>query len=274
MTILTASFSLVFADYQTQVTHWLATAGEDHMSPVGMFMAADVIVKTVMLILIVASVLVWAIFAARLILLIAARIRLRRNYRVLDRAGHLDRNGPFRKGGGVVGAMVRVAMSEITASQGADRAGIKERTDSALSRIEAGAGRGMQRGTALLAITGSSAPFIGLFGTVWGIMNSFVSIAETNTTNLAVVAPGIAEALLATAMGLVAAIPAVIFFNLLARFNGAYKAMLADASALVSRHLSRDLDLAAMTPQAEPEAAIAVDTPAPVVATPALQAAE
>lgn len=222
---------------------WLATAGQDHMSPVGMFMAADIIVKAVMVTLIVSSVLVWAIFVTRLVLLIAARNRLKRNYRALERFGSLIDAARFKKRHGVVGAMVRAAQAEVAASKGGEKQGIKDRAESAVTRIEAGAGRSMQRGTALLAITGSSAPFIGLFGTVWGIMNSFVSIAETNTTNLAVVAPGIAEALLATAMGLVAAIPAVIFFNLLARFNAGYKAMLADTSALVSRHLSRDLDL-------------------------------
>lgn len=100
-------------------------------------------------------------------------------------------------------------------------------------------------GTGILANIGSTAPFVGLFGTVWGIMNSFISISESNTTNLAVVAPGIAEALLATAIGLVAAIPAVIFYNLIARGLGGYKVMLADAAALVERTLSRDLDFAA-----------------------------
>lgn len=243
MDFLPEMITAPIAPYVDEITAWLATAGEDHMSPVGMFMAADIIVKAVMLTLIVASVLVWAIFAARLVLLIAARSRLKRNYRALERFGSLIGAARFKKRHGVVGAMVRVAQAEIAASEGGEKQGIKDRTDSAITRIEAAAGRSMQRGTALLAITGSSAPFIGLFGTVWGIMNSFVSIAETNMTNLAVVAPGIAEALLATAMGLVAAIPAVIFFNLLARFNAGYKAMLADTSALVSRHLSRDLDL-------------------------------
>ena len=83
-------------------------------------------------------------------------------------------------------------------------------------------------------------------------MNSFISISESNTTNLAIVAPGIAEALLATAIGLVAAIPAVIFYNILARGMGGYKVMLADAGALVERTLSRDLDLATKDESAKP----------------------
>jgi biopolymer transport protein ExbB len=142
--------------------------------------------------------------------------------------------------------MVQAAVRERdrSVSAGLDKAGIKERVSSELARIEAGAARSMMSGTGILANIGSTAPFVGLFGTVWGIMNSFISISESNTTNLAVVAPGIAEALLATAIGLVAAIPAVIFYNLIARGLGGYKVMLADVAALVERTLSRDLDLA------------------------------
>jgi biopolymer transport protein ExbB len=100
----------------------------------------------------------------------------------------------------------------------------------------------MTRGTGVLATIGATGPFVGLFGTVWGIMNSFIGIAKTNTTNLAVVAPGIAEALLATAIGLVAAIPAVVIYNVFSRSIQGYRALLGDASAEVLRHLSRDLD--------------------------------
>ena len=87
----------------------------------------------------------------------------------------------------------------------------------------------MNKGTGLLATIGSTAPFVGLFGTVWGIMNSFIGISKAQTTNLAVVAPGIAEALLATAIGLFAAIPAVIIYNQFARWIGGYKGLLGDA---------------------------------------------
>ena len=97
----------------------------------------------------------------------------------------------------------------------------------------------------LLASIGSVSPYIGLFGTVWGIMNSFIGIAQTQTTNLAVVAPGIAEALLATAIGLVAAIPAVVIYNVFARQIGGFKAMLGDVAAQVLLLQSRDLDLEA-----------------------------
>ena len=100
----------------------------------------------------------------------------------------------------------------------------------------------MSRGTGILATIGATAPFIGLFGTVWGIMNSFIGISKAQTTNLAVVAPGIAEALLATAIGLVAAIPAVVLYNMLARYTARCRALIGDAAASVLRLLSRDLE--------------------------------
>jgi biopolymer transport protein ExbB len=89
---------------------------------------------------------------------------------------------------------------------------------------------------------GTTAPFVGLFGTVWGIMNSFIGISKSHTTNLAVVAPGIAEALLATALGLAAAIPAVIIYNMFSRSIAGYRALTGDISAEVLRLVSRDLD--------------------------------
>jgi hypothetical protein len=104
------------------------------------------------------------------------------------------------------------------------------------------------RGTGVLATIGATAPFVGLFDTVWGIMNSFIGISKSHTTNLAVVAPGIAEALLATALGLAAAIPAVVIYNVFARSIAGYRAALGDAAAAVLRLVSRDLDRAAGVP--------------------------
>ena len=147
-----------------------------------------------------------------------------------------------------VRAMVAAARDEVERSAALPAEGTKERAALALNRIEARAARAMTRGTGLVATIGSTAPFVGLFGTVWGIMNSFVGISRAHTSSLAVVAPGIAEALLATAIGLVAAIPAVVIYNGLARATAGYKAILADASAEVMRHLSRDLDRAARRP--------------------------
>ena len=139
-------------------------------------------------------------------------------------------------------ALVHAATNEQERSASLPPEGIKERTAISLARVEARAARTMTRGTGVVATIGSTSPFVGLFGTVWGIMNSFVGISQAHTTNLAVVAPGIAEALLATAIGLVAAIPAVVIYNQFARGIAGYKAMLSDASAEVMRHLSRDLD--------------------------------
>jgi biopolymer transport protein ExbB len=146
--------------------------------------------------------------------------------------------------------MVQAARHEVELSTDtldyAKGEGLKERITSHLSRIEAQAGRRMARSTGVLATIGSTAPFVGLFGTVWGIMNSFIGISQAQTTNLAVVAPGIAEALLATALGLVAAIPAVVIYNVFARSIAGYRQVLADASAGIERLVSRDLDFRAV----------------------------
>jgi biopolymer transport protein ExbB len=144
---------------------------------------------------------------------------------------------------GEVRELLDAAVTELKLSAGAsEREGIKERVASRLERIEARYARGILRGTGVLATIGATAPFIGLFGTVWGIMNSFIGISKSQTTNLAVVAPGIAEALLATAFGLAAAIPAVVIYNVFARSIAGYRAQLGDASAEVLRLVSRDLD--------------------------------
>lgn len=122
------------------------------------------------------------------------------------------------------------------------RAAVRERLELRLDRIEAAAVRRLRSGSGLLASIGSVGPFVGLFGTVFGIMNSFLAIAATKTTNLSVVAPGIAEALLATGIGLVAAIPAVLLYNLVQRWVAAYRHALADARAELLLRFSRELD--------------------------------
>ncbi|KPF60161.1 tonB-system energizer ExbB [Rhizobium sp. AAP116] len=217
------------------------------LSPEGMFMAADWVVKSVMISLAVASVLTWTVWLAKSLQLFGARARAKRGLKAVTNARQLrDALQALENRGGVVATMVRAAQHEVSLSDAAiDQVGgegVKERVGSALARIEAGAGRGMAKGTGVLASIGSTAPFVGLFGTVWGIMNSFIGIAETQTTNLAVVAPGIAEALLATAIGLVAAIPAVIIYNVFARSVTGYRQLLADAGAGIERLVSRDLD--------------------------------
>lgn len=217
------------------------------LSPWGMFKAADIVVKAVMIGLALASVATWTIWLAKALELAGAKAAARRALAAIERAEGLDAAAVAvagRKGrlSGAVGRLLGAAVTETKRSLGLPDDGLKERVAIALSRIEAGSGRAMARGTGVLATIGSIAPFVGLFGTVWGIMNSFIGISQSKTTNLAVVAPGIAEALLATAIGLVAAIPAVIIYNVFSRAIAGYRALLADASAEVLRHLSRDLD--------------------------------
>lgn len=217
------------------------------LSPWGMFMAADIVVKAVMVGLAFASVVTWTIWLAKVLELATAKAAAGRALRRLEAAGSLAEaaeGGAGRKGRprGAVATLLGAALEETRRSADLGEDGIKERVSIALSRIEARAGRAMSRGTGLLATIGSTAPFVGLFGTVWGIMNAFIGISQAKTTNLAVVAPGIAEALLATAIGLVAAIPAVIIYNVFARAITGYRATLSDASGEILQHLSRDLE--------------------------------
>ena len=214
------------------------------LSPWGMFMAADIVVKAVMVSLAFASVLTWTIWFAKAIELMFARRRMRTAIEKLAHAKSWSEANVRTKGRDVgVAAMLRAADTELRMSADAHSAtGIKERIASRLERLEAAAGRQMIRGTGILATIGATAPFVGLFGTVWGIMNSFIGISKSHTTNLAVVAPGIAEALLATALGLVAAIPAVVMYNMFSRWIAGYRALHADAAAEILRIVSRDLD--------------------------------
>ncbi|MBB5752007.1 tonB-system energizer ExbB [Prosthecomicrobium pneumaticum] len=216
------------------------------LSPAGMFANADAVVKSVIILLAGASVLTWAIFLAKSLELAGARTRTRALGRRLGRARSLDdAEDAIGRRRDPAAALVAAAVTERDLSADLSVDGIKERTASRLARIEAAAARDAGRGTGVLATVGSIAPFVGLFGTVWGIMNSFIGISQAQTTNLAIVAPGIAEALFATAIGLVAAIPAVVFYNVFARAIAGNRAALADVSAEVMRLLSRDLDRAA-----------------------------
>ena len=215
------------------------------LSPWGMFMAADIVVKAVMVGLAFASVLTWTIWFAKAIeLMFAGAAGCTPQSRNLAQAKSWNEANVRTKGRDTgVAAMVRAADTELRMSADAHSAsGIKERIASRLERLEAAAGRQMIRGTGILATIGATAPFVGLFGTVWGIMNSFIGISKSHTTNLAVVAPGIAEALLATALGLVAAIPAVVMYNMFSRWIAGYRALHADAAAEILRIVSRDLD--------------------------------
>ncbi|MDB5641623.1 MAG: outer rane transport energization protein ExbB [Hyphomicrobiales bacterium] len=246
VSILIASLSSGAALAQT--TAPIAATLPHDLSPWGMFMQADIVVKAVMCGLAFASLTTWTIWLAKGMELVSARRRAEKSLVKLASASSLDdaaaalETPQLRRG--TVMHLVHKAADELQRSEYLTADGIKERVAIALSRIDAGAGRKMARGTGLLATIGATAPFVGLFGTVWGIMNAFIGISQTKTTNLAVVAPGIAEALLATAIGLVAAIPAVIVYNVFARSLASYRALLADASGEVLQHVSRDLDRA------------------------------
>ncbi|MDS7595830.1 tonB-system energizer ExbB [Agrobacterium tumefaciens] len=234
-----------------------------NLSPWGMFMAADWVVKGVMIGLALASLITWTVWVAKSIELAGARVRAGKTLKVIRKAKTLvEATEAVEKRGGPAALMLRMASHEMHLSDAVvahtDGGGIKERVSSALSRIETHAGRRMSRGTGILATIGSVAPFVGLFGTVWGIMNSFISISETQTTNLAVVAPGIAEALLATAIGLVAAIPAVVIYNVFARSITGYRHLLADAAAGVERLVSRDLDFRRIPPGSSSKPAVSL----------------
>lgn len=233
----------------------LATLPHD-LSPWGMFVTASPVVQAVMVGLALASVVTWTIAIAKAVELSSAKRKARGALAMLEEARSLSQAAErvgFSQG--TAAALVRAVIAETHLSADApSRDGLMDRAASRLERIEAAAGRRMARGTGILATIGSTGPFIGLFGTVWGIMTSFIGISKAQTTNLAVVAPGIAEALLATAIGLVAAIPAVVVYNACTRAIGGHKAQLTDASAAVLRLLSRDIDRHAL-PRAQAHAA-------------------
>ena len=221
------------------------TLGMAHdLSPWGMYQNADIIVKIVMIGLAIASIITWTIWIAKGFELLGAKRRLRTEIVHLKKATTLkEASATATKQGTLAHLLVHDALEEMRLSANSrEKEGIKERVAFRLERLVAACGRNMSSGTGVLATIGSTAPFVGLFGTVWGIMNSFIGIAKTQTTNLAVVAPGIAEALLATALGLVAAIPAVVIYNVFARSIAGYKAQVSDASAEVLLLVSRDLD--------------------------------
>jgi biopolymer transport protein ExbB len=216
------------------------------MSPWSMFMTADIVVQVVMAGLAFASLMTWTILIAKTIELSVAKGKLKSSLRKADDARSLsEAQMALGKKTGVLSAFIAEALHEARQSAGiSSDTGIKERAASSFAEITRAEARRIRIGMSLLATIGATSPFVGLFGTVWGIMNSFIGISKSQTTNLAVVAPGIAEALLATAIGLVAAIPAVIIYNHFARVTRSYLELVNRASGTAARLLSRDLDRA------------------------------
>jgi biopolymer transport protein ExbB len=214
------------------------------LSPWSMFLSADILVKAVMVGLAFASLLTWTIFIAKSIELSLVQRGLRAALgRISDARSLADAQFALGAKDSVLSALLAAAMREARLSAGiSSDAGVKERAASSFAEIARAEARRIRLGMGLLATIGATAPFVGLFGTVWGIMNSFIGISKSQTTNLAVVAPGIAEALLATAFGLAAAIPAVIIYNHFARVTKSYLELVSRSSGAAGRLLSRDLD--------------------------------
>ncbi|MDE1936623.1 tonB-system energizer ExbB [Bradyrhizobium sp.] len=220
------------------------------LSPWSMFLAADIIVKAVMIGLAFASLVTWTIFIAKIFELSFVRRRLRAALgKIAESRSLAEAQFALGANGSVLSQLLSAAMREARLSAGiSSDAGVKERAASSFAEIVRAEARRIRLGMGLLATIGAISPFVGLFGTVWGIMNSFIGISKSQTTNLAVVAPGIAEALLATAFGLVAAIPAVIIYNHFARVTKGYLELVSRSSGAAGRLLSRDLDRTHVSP--------------------------
>ena len=221
-----------------------ATAELKELSPWTMFKSADVVVKAVMIGLAFASLVTWTIFIAKMVELAVVQRKVRSALaKIADARSLAEAQFALGAKGSVLASFLAAAMREARLSAGiSSDAGIKERAASSFAEIVRAEARRIRLGMGLLATIGATSPFVGLFGTVWGIMNSFIGISKSQTTNLAVVAPGIAEALLATAIGLVAAIPAVIIYNHFSRVTKGYLELVSRASGAAGRLLSRDLD--------------------------------
>jgi len=221
-----------------------AVAELKELSPWTMFKSADVVVKAVMIGLAFASLVTWTIFIAKMLELTVVQRKVRSALaKIADARSLAEAQFALGAKGSVLASFLAAAMREARLSAGiSSDAGIKERAASSFAEIMRAEARRVRLGMGLLATIGATSPFVGLFGTVWGIMNSFIGISKSQTTNLAVVAPGIAEALLATAIGLVAAIPAVIIYNHFARVTKGYLELVNRASGAAARLLSRDLD--------------------------------
>jgi biopolymer transport protein ExbB len=248
----TALFMLATALPQTALAQSPARAvdaamasGKSHdLSLLTMFINADIVVKLVILALLVASIITWTVLIAKTFELRRARKSALDAIDALSTARGLpEARLALGAGDKLSKALLAEATRELKLSSDIlSLPSVKDRVASCFAETERAEAASIKRGTGLLASVGSTGPFVGLFGTVWGIMDSFIGISKSQTTNLAVVAPGIAEALLATAIGLFAAIPAVLIYNHLARETGGYLELVSNLSGELLRIVSRDLD--------------------------------
>ncbi|GJD88974.1 Biopolymer transport protein ExbB [Methylobacterium hispanicum] len=213
-----------------------AVAAAHDMSFVGLYLQADPIVKGVMILLVVASIACWTVVFEKIVRLAAAKRQAKAFEALVRSGGSLD--GEQR---GISGHIVKAAIDAWRDQDPSEtRAERRERIERAMRAALGLEMKRLQNGLALLATSGSTAPFIGLFGTVWGIMNSFSSIAKSQDTSLAVVAPGIAEALFATAIGLVVAIPAVMAYNKLSGDMARLQSGFVSCIGVLGNRLARD----------------------------------
>lgn len=203
---------------------------------IGLFLQADPIVKGVMILLVIASIACWTVVFEKIIRIAAAK-RQAKAFDVLVRSG-----GALESSGGGMDAQIMGAAAEAWRDQDSSetRAERRDRIERAMRAALTSRIKRLQTGLPLLATAGSTAPFIGLFGTVWGIMNSFSSIAKSQDTSLAVVAPGIAEALFATAIGLIVAIPAVMAYNKLINDVSRIQSSFISSIGILGNRLARD----------------------------------
>lgn len=220
------------------------------MNPVELFMTADWVVKSVMIGLAAASIWSWTIIIDKAVRFTALNKRADEFEKSVQSGRSLEevasQAGPDPDH--ALPRMLVIALSDWREAR--QRGALNEhqgelllvRIDKAMNSLISREGQRIENGLGVLSVVATASPFIGLFGTVWGIMNAFIGISEAHTTNLAVVAPGIAEALLATALGLVAAIPAVVIYNHLTRSIAGYRALLGDASVMVMLLVSREGD--------------------------------
>ena len=227
--------------------------GAGKLSVMEMFFQAGLVVKVVMIGLVICSVFSWTLLVTKLLEFGALNrqtdrfLEAFRSAKTVNDMGRIGMSDEFE--GNPLADMAAAAAQEVELSRqaglavsGAHRDAVIHRAENAVAAVQASLGGRLSSGMQFLASVGSSGPFIGLFGTVYGIMTSFIGIANTNTTNLAVVAPGIAEALLATGIGLFAAIPSVIFYNYFQTRISAYGARTEGFVAELMNGISRQLD--------------------------------
>ena len=213
-----------------------AVATAHDMSFIGLFLQADPIVKSVMILLVVASLACWTVVFEKLVRLAAAKRQAKAFEAMVRSEGTIDTGQK-----GIAGHVVKAGLDAWRDQDSSEsRAERRERIERAMKGALGVEVKRLQAGLSLLATSGSTAPFVGLFGTVWGIMNSFSSIAKSQDTSLAVVAPGIAEALFATAIGLVVAIPAVMAYNKLSGDVARIQSSFVSCISVLGNRLARD----------------------------------